>query len=62
MNSTMRKDFPGNPGDDLDRPHPEDLLKTGGPAPGLTTYSSGFPGYKGSNQYVKLSFILGKTH
>jgi len=29
------------------------LLKIGGPCPKLTTYSSGFPGYKGDNQYIK---------
>lgn len=28
-------------------------MKTGGPSPNLTSYSSGFPGYKGDNQYVK---------
>lgn len=53
MNSIYLKDFPGNKGDDVERPHPEDLLKTGGPSPNLTSYSSGFPGYRGGNQYVK---------
>jgi hypothetical protein len=28
-------------------------LKTEGPFLSLTSYSSGFPGYKGDNQYVK---------
>lgn len=31
---------------------PEDLLKVGGPSNKLTSYSSGFPGHKGLNQYV----------
>ena len=28
-------------------------MKTGGPSPNLTSYASGFPGYKCNNQYVK---------
>ena len=28
-------------------------MKSGGPFPGITSYSSGFPGFKGGNQYVK---------
>ena len=53
INSVQRKDFSGRKGDDTSRPKPEDLLKTGGPSPFLTSYSSGFPGHKGQNQYVK---------
>ena len=53
LSSIQKKDFSGRKGDDTSRPKPEDLLKTGGPSPHLTTYSSGFPGFKGSNQYVK---------
>ena len=53
MDSSNRKDYIGREGDKTERPHPEDLLKTGGPSPNLTSYSSGFPGYKGGNQYVK---------
>lgn len=37
----------------MERPTPEDLLKTGGPCQNLTSYSSGFPGYRCGNQYVK---------
>lgn len=29
------------------------MLKSGGPCQNLTSYSSGFPGFKGANQYVK---------
>ena len=58
MNSTHRKDFNGKKGDETDRPKPEDLLKTGGPSPHLTTYSSGFPGYRGQNQYVKPTDLM----
>lgn len=29
------------------------MLKSGGPCQQLTSYSSGFPGYRGANQYVK---------
>lgn len=29
------------------------MLKTGGPCNNLTSYTSGFPGYRGGNQYVK---------
>ena len=53
MDSSNRKDYIGREGDKTERPKPEDLLKTGGPSPNLTSYSSGFPGYKGDNQYVK---------
>ena len=53
MNSIYLKDFPGNKGDKVEKPHPEDLLKTGGPSQNLTSYSSGFPGYRCENQYVK---------
>jgi hypothetical protein len=53
MASINMKDFNGRKGDSTERPKPEDLLKAGGPCQNLTTYSSGFPGFKGSNQYVK---------
>lgn len=52
LNSTYQ-DYDGKNGDALERPCPEDLLKTGGPCNKLSSYSSGFPGYKGVNQYVK---------
>ena len=52
MNSTYGKDFDGKNGP-VERPHPDDCLGVGGPAANLTTYSSGFPGYRGDNQYVK---------
>ena len=51
--SVYLKDFDSRKGDDIERPIPEDLLKTGGPCNKLSSYSSGFPGYKGCNQYVK---------
>ena len=51
--SVYLKDYPGQEGDEISRPVPEDLLKTGGPCPKLSSYSSGFPGYRGVNQYVK---------
>ena len=53
MGSTKQKSFLGKKGDDVNRPKPEDLLKTGGPSPNLSSYSSQFPGYKGDNQYIK---------
>lgn len=53
MNSTYLEGFNGKRGDKLERPHPEDLLHSGGPGTQLTSYSSGFPGHKMSNQYVK---------
>lgn len=37
----------------MSRPKPEDLLKTGGPCPNLTSYTAEFPGHRGLNQYVK---------
>ena len=51
--SIYLKDFNGKDGDQIERPIPEDLLKTGGPCNKLSSYSSQFPGYKGVNQYVK---------
>lgn len=54
MNSSYNKNFLGEKGDPNERPKPEDLLKSGGPSPQLTSYSSGFPGFKGANQYVKI--------
>jgi hypothetical protein len=53
INSIYRDSFRGKDGDKLDRPHPEDLLHSKGPAPLLSSYTSQFPGYKGGNQYVK---------
>jgi hypothetical protein len=53
LNSTYGKDFDGKNGS-VERPKPEDCLNVGGPAANLTTYSSGFPGYRGDNQYVIL--------
>ena len=55
MDSGYKKNYPGREGDKTERPRPEDLLKVGGPSPALTSYSSGFPGYKGNNQYVTIS-------
>lgn len=52
MNSTQRAHFTNRDGDKIERPIPEDLLKSQGPAPILTTYKSLFPGHKGPNQYV----------
>ncbi len=52
MNSTYLNGFKGNKGDKLERPHPDDLLKSAGPCPLLTTYGSQFPGHRGDNQYV----------
>lgn len=53
INSIYLKDYAGDKGDNIERPTPEDLLKTGGPGQKLTSYSSGFPGYRCNNQYVK---------
>ena len=53
MRSTYTDGFKGVNGDHPERPHPEDLLKTGGPCPELSSYKAQFPGYKGDNQYVK---------
>ena len=53
MTSVYTKDYPSNKGESVEKPHPEDLLKTGGPAQQLTSYNHGFPGFKGDNQYVK---------
>ena len=56
MNSTQRESFIKRDGDKIERPIPEDLLKSEGPAQMLTTYKSLFPGHKGLNQYV--TYIL----
>ena len=40
-------------GDDLTRPHPEDLLHPAGPSLQLTSYCTDYPGFRGDNQYVK---------
>ena len=53
INSTYLEGFTGKPGDKVERPVPEDLLKSGGPSPQLSTYSANFPGYRCENQYVK---------
>jgi hypothetical protein len=53
MDSNYKKYYDGKKGDPNERPRPEDLLKSGGPCQNLTSYSSGFPGYKGMNQYIK---------
>ena len=53
INSTYRNSYIGNQGDKIEKPHPEDLLKTGGPDLSLSSYRSQFPGYKGNNQYIK---------
>ncbi len=53
MNSTYAEGLGGRKGDPLERPKPEDLLKTGGPCGNLTSYSTQFPGHHGKNQYVK---------
>lgn len=46
------KSFHDNAGDKIERPKPEDLLKTGGPSPFVTSYREGVPGHKTVNQYV----------
>jgi len=61
LNSTYGKDFDGKNGP-VERPHPDDCLAVGGPAANLTTYSSGFPGYRGDNQYVTSEGSIGQTH
>ena len=53
LNSTYLEGFRGKYGDKIERPMPEDLLKSNGPCPQLSSYSSHFPGYRGDNQYVK---------
>lgn len=53
LDTNYKKYYDGRKGDPKERPHPQDLLKTGGPCQNLTSYSSGFPGHKGANQYVK---------
>lgn len=53
MNSTYHEGFKGKGGDKIERPKPEDLLKSNGPCPQLSSYSAQFPGYRGNNQYIK---------
>jgi hypothetical protein len=53
MKSTYSEGFKQVRGDDLDRPHPEDLLHPHGPCQQVTSYSNHYPGFKGGNQYVK---------
>lgn len=52
INTTYLKDFDSKNGQ-VEKLRPEDLLKTGGPSFTLTSYSNGFPGHRGGNQYVK---------
>ena len=54
MDSNYHRAFVGSKGDPNEKPRPEDLLKTGGPSQNLTSYSNGFPGYRGGNQYVQI--------
>lgn len=53
MKSTYSEGFKPVKGDELTRPHPEDLLHPHGPAQQITSYSHQFPGFRGDNQYVK---------
>lgn len=55
LGTNNKIDYNGKQGDIPERHRPEDLLKTGGPSQNLTSYSSGFPGFKGANQYIKPS-------
>lgn len=52
LNSNYKHDYDGKRGDPNFKHRPEDLLKNGGPCANLTSYSSGFPGFKCVNQYV----------
>lgn len=52
INTTYLKDFDEKNGE-IEKLRPEDLLKTGGPSLNVTSYSNGFPGHFGDNQYVK---------
>lgn len=53
MMSNYQKDFDPKKSERSMKNKPEDLIKTGGPLCFLTSYSAGFPGHKGANQYVK---------
>ena len=53
MSSTYKDGFYNRKGDDIERPKPEDLLSSEGPAQELTSYGAQFPGHHGDNQYVK---------
>jgi hypothetical protein len=53
MHSTYLDGYTGRNGDDLERPRPQDILRTEGPATDLTSYVVEFPGHRGRNQYVK---------
>jgi hypothetical protein len=53
MGSIYHKGFKQVKGDELTRPHPEDLLHPDGPCQQLTSYSTEYPGFRGDNQYVK---------
>lgn len=53
MNSTQRTSFIDKVPQVVEKPRPEDLLHMKGPVLNMTTYKTTFPGYKGSNQYVR---------
>lgn len=53
MSSTYKEGFYDRKGDEIERPKPEDLLSSEGPAQELTSYGAQFPGHHGENQYVK---------
>lgn len=53
LGSIYSEGFKPVKGDELTRPHPEDLLHPAGPSLQLTSYSTEFPGFRGDNQYVK---------
>jgi hypothetical protein len=54
VSSTYGKDFDGRTAE-VERFRPTDTLKLEGPCQQLTSYSSGFPGHRGRNQYVRYS-------
>lgn len=53
MNSTYLEGYTGRNGDELERPKPQDLLRSEGPGVELTSYGVEYPGHRGNNQYVK---------
>lgn len=52
LKSVYLQDYSAKSGQ-LESAKPNNNLKTEGPFMGLTSYSSGFPGHRGDNQYVK---------
>ena len=54
LDTSYGKSFHPNAGDKIERPKPEDLLKTGGPSPFVTSYREQLPGHKTVNQYVPI--------